>query len=76
MKSFKIFILLMVTSFIIIFSINRYENYRFEKKVERVNNRIKELLNEGYSLKASQHISAVENGMKPRDKEYNSLIED
>jgi hypothetical protein len=76
MKSFKIFLLLMTTSLIIILSINAYDNYRFEQKVERVNKRVNELKEIGYTEKAAKHIASVENGLIPLDEEYNSLMED
>jgi hypothetical protein len=35
-----------------------------------------ELQNEGYTVKASEHIAKVEFGLLPIDEEYNGLIED
>jgi len=35
-----------------------------------------ELQNEGYSVKASEHIAKVENGLLPVDAYYMALIED
>lgn len=38
--------------------------------------RIKELQNEGYTLKASEKIAKVELNLLPVDEEYTALIED
>jgi uncharacterized membrane protein len=74
----KLLILAVLTVFIgiIIITIERGNNTQFERMKTRLNSRIAELSNEGYSLKASKHIAFVEFGMIPKDKEYNSLIED
>jgi hypothetical protein len=41
-----------------------------------LNNKIDFYLNEGYSLKASEHLAKVELNIIPVDSEYMALIED
>lgn len=69
---------LLIAAFIAgVFSYDVYDDYRFSKKVEAVNARVKYLqVEEGYTEEAARVIATTEAGMRPIDTEYLSLIED
>jgi hypothetical protein len=68
----KAVILFTAISFLFAFTVH----YSRMQKVNRLNARVSELINEGNSVEASKKIASVEFGFIPLDDEYNALIED
>ena len=73
-KLVNIFILIIIVS-VLLFSCNTSNKIK-QIDNEKLNFRICELLNIGYTIKASEKIAYVEFGIIKADKEYNGLIND
>ena len=73
-KLVNIFILIIIVS-VLLFSRNTSNKIK-QIDNEKLNFRICELLNIGYTIKASEKIAYVEFGIIKADKEYNGLIND
>ena len=73
-KLVNIFILIIIIS-VLLFSCNTTKKNSQIDNV-KLNSRINELLEIGYTLKASQKIAYTEFGILKADREYNGLIND
>lgn len=73
-KLVNIFLFIVVISVLLISCNTAKKTTQIDK--EKLNFRISELLNIGYTLKASQKIAFTEFGIIKADREYKSLLED
>jgi hypothetical protein len=73
-KLVNILLFTIIASFLLFSCATVKENKQIDEV--KLNSRIAELLNIGYSRKASEKIAFVEFGIIKADKEYKSLIED
>lgn len=73
-KLVNIFIFIVVISVLLLSCNTTKKTTQIDK--EKLNFRISELLNIGYTLKASQKIAFTEFGIIKADQEYKALLED
>lgn len=71
MKKYNIILILYIGLLLML----GYKVYQDEIEIRKLN-RIEYLINEGYSIEASKHITDVEFSVIPVDFEYTALMED
>lgn len=67
---------LLITAILILLMVNVVDRNIKEKRLKTYNVRVDSLMNEGYTYRASVHISMVRGGWIKPDKEYRALMED
>jgi hypothetical protein len=69
-----ILVLLIIIAFLFSFIAYKvYQDHEFKKLLDKRNERVYDLLDKGYEVQDARHMSAVENGIRPKDARYEAL---